>query len=266
MSEVKWIKIVTDIFDDEKMCLIESLPSADSIIVIWFKLLCLAGKNNNSGVFLMNDRIAYTDEMLATVFRRDVNTVRLALDTFERFGMIEIIDGVITIPNWNKHQTLDSYEKRKERDRLYQAERRAKQKALVQKSTDSSTDASTDSSSDVGFSDIDKDIDKEKDINISPSKKKPKKVKHKYGEYGHVALTDEEYSRLVSDYGELGVKAGITKVDKYCQKSGKTYKDYNLVLRDWGIEAPKRTKPKEVVIDPEEEARQKAWEEGFHDA
>ena len=35
---MKWIKIVTDIFDDEKIQLIEALPSADSILVIWFKL------------------------------------------------------------------------------------------------------------------------------------------------------------------------------------------------------------------------------------
>ena len=67
MAEVKWIKIVTDIFDDEKILLIESMPDADSIIVIWFKLLCLAGRQNNSGVFLMNGRIPYTDEMLATL-------------------------------------------------------------------------------------------------------------------------------------------------------------------------------------------------------
>ena len=73
MSDVKWIKIATDIFDDEKILLIESLPSSDELIVIWFKLLCLAGKNNNDGVFMMNDRIAYTDEMLATIFRRNVN-------------------------------------------------------------------------------------------------------------------------------------------------------------------------------------------------
>ena len=70
MSDVKWIKITTDIFNDEKMLLIETLPEADSMIVIWFKLLCLAGKENNSGVFLMNDKIAYTDKMLATIFRR----------------------------------------------------------------------------------------------------------------------------------------------------------------------------------------------------
>ena len=64
MADVKWIKITTDIFDDEKILLIESLPESDSIIVVWFKLLCLAGKMNNSGVFMMNDSIAYTDEML----------------------------------------------------------------------------------------------------------------------------------------------------------------------------------------------------------
>lgn len=172
MADVKWIKIVTDIFDDEKMLLIESLPSADSIIVIWFKLLCLAGKNNNNGVFIMSDKIAYTDEMLATIFRRDVNTVRLALKTFENYGMIEIIDGIITIPNWGKHQNLDSYEKRKERDRLYQAERRKKQKEIAEKSSYKSTDASTDASSDVGVSDIEEDIEVDKDKEIEEEREK----------------------------------------------------------------------------------------------
>lgn len=140
MAEVKWIKIVTDIFDDEKILMIESMPSADSIIVIWFKLLTFAGKQNNDGVFLMSNRIAYTDEMLASIFRRDVNTVRLALKAFEQFGMIEIIDNVITIPNWGKHQTLDAYEKKKARDRERIARKRAEQKALVAMSPDVSPD------------------------------------------------------------------------------------------------------------------------------
>ena len=131
MPDVKWIKITTDIFDDDKILLIESLPEKDSLIVIWFKLLCMAGKQNNSGVFTLNDRIAYTDEMLATIFRRPINTVRLALQTFEGFGMIDIIDGVITIPNWGKHQNLDQLESRKEYMQQYMKEYRAKQKALT---------------------------------------------------------------------------------------------------------------------------------------
>ena len=164
MASVKWIKIVTDIFDDEKMLLIESLPSADSIIVVWFKLLCLAGKNNNSGVFMLNERIAYTDEMLATIFRKDVNTVRFALKTFADFGMVELVDNVITIPNWGKHQTLDAYEKKKERDRLYQQKRREAQKLMI-----STSEKSSDKSPDVVALEEDKEKEEDKDINIYSS-------------------------------------------------------------------------------------------------
>jgi predicted phage replisome organizer/uncharacterized phage protein (TIGR02220 family) len=132
LAEVKWIKITTDIFDDEKIRLIEAMPSADSIIVIWFKLLTLAGKQNNNGVFMMNDRIAYTDEMLATIFRRDINTVRMALSVFENFGMIAVSNSVYTIPNWEKHQTLDQLEQAREQTRKRVAKHREKQKLLTQ--------------------------------------------------------------------------------------------------------------------------------------
>ena len=158
-SDVKWIKITTDIFDDEKVLMIESMPSADSIIVIWFKLLVLAGKQNNSGVFILNNRIAYTDEMLASIFRRDIGLVRMALRTFEQFDMIEIVDDVITIPNWGKHQTLDSYEKKKERDRIYQAKRRASQKRLIEKSSDTSIDRHADQSLPVAVSEEEREVD-----------------------------------------------------------------------------------------------------------
>lgn len=194
MADVKWIKITTDIFDDEKILLIEGLPSSDEIIVIWFKLLILAGKQNNNGVFLMNERIPYTDEMLATIFRRDINIVRLALKTFEQFGMLELVDNVITIPNWNKHQQLDSYEKKKQQDRERQKARRAEQKALAlgtkdvnknsegeKKSLDNRVTVagqSRDSRENVAENrgldkeeDIDIDIDKEKNI----KKEKPNK-------------------------------------------------------------------------------------------
>lgn len=155
MADVKWIKITTDIFDDEKILLIEALPDADSIIVIWFKLLCLAGKMNNSGVFVLNNQIAYTDKMLSTIFRRKESTVQMALKTFESFGMVEIVDGVITIPNWGKHQNVDKLERQKEYMRNYMAEYRAKQKLL----TDSKSNCKTNSKTNV--SGADKELDKE---------------------------------------------------------------------------------------------------------
>lgn len=161
-SDVKWIKICSDIFDDEKIMLIENLPSADSIIVIWFKLLCLAGKNNNSGVFILNDKIAYTDEMLATVFRRDINTVRLALKTFENYGMIEIVSGVYTIPNWGKYQNLDKIEQKSQYMRNYMQEYRKKQKDKIECKTNSKLYGKVNSKANVSSAEVyNKELDKE---------------------------------------------------------------------------------------------------------
>lgn len=162
MADVKWIKITTDIFDDEKILLIESLPDSYAIITVWFKLLCLAGKQNNSGVFMMG-RIAYTDKMLATIFRMKESTVTMALNTFEQFEMIKIIDGVITIPNWGKHQNLDQLESKKEYMRNYMKDYRAKQKALTSGDSSSKSSCKTNSISNVSQAeeDIDKELDKE---------------------------------------------------------------------------------------------------------
>jgi predicted phage replisome organizer len=161
MADVKWIKITTDIFDDEKILLIESLPDAYAIITVWFKLLCLAGKQNNSGVFMMG-RIPYTDKMLATIFRMKETTVTMALQTFEQFGMVEIVDGVITIPNWGKHQNLDQLETKKEYMRNYMAEYRQKQKAI----TSGKTNCKTNSKTNVSQADKESELESERESDI----------------------------------------------------------------------------------------------------
>lgn len=134
-ASISWIKITTNIFDDEKILLIESLPEADSIIVIWFKLLTLAGKCNNDGVLMLNDKIPYTEEMLATIFRRPINTVRLALSTFEKYGMIVTLHNAITIPNWEKHQQIETFDKIKEQNKARQKAYRERQKMLLEENS-----------------------------------------------------------------------------------------------------------------------------------
>ena len=130
MAEVKWIKVCTDIFDDDKILLIESMPKADSLLVIWFKLLCFAGKQNNNGVFMLNEKKPYTDKMLATIFHRPVNIVKSALEVFEQFGMVEVVNGTYTIPNWEKHQNLDRLEQAREKTKQRVQKHREKQKNI----------------------------------------------------------------------------------------------------------------------------------------
>lgn len=58
-----------------------------------------------------------------------------------------------------------------------------------------------------------------------------KPPRKKYGEYKHVLLTDEQYERLIKDFGETTVKQYIQAVDEYVQQKGETYQDYNLTIR-----------------------------------
>ena len=59
-----------------------------------------------------------------------------------------------------------------------------------------------------------------------------KPQKHKHGTYKHVLLTDDEYSRLCNDYGTDTAELYIQKVDDYCEMKGKSYRNYNLAIRN----------------------------------
>ena len=121
MSDVKWIKLSVNMFDDEKIKLIKTMPEGDKIIVIWVQLLCLAGKTNDGGLVYMGQNMVFTDEMLATIFDEQVNIVRIALQTLEQFGMIEVSqEGLIGITNWEKHQSTDKMARMKEQSRIRQ--------------------------------------------------------------------------------------------------------------------------------------------------
>lgn len=123
MSDIKWIKITTDVFDDEKIRLIESLPESDTVIIIWFKLLSMAGRCNDRGMIYLTRELPYNDEMLSTIMRRPVNTIRLAIQEFIKLDMISIIDDFIQVNNWEKHQNIEGMERvrllRKARNKKY---------------------------------------------------------------------------------------------------------------------------------------------------
>ena len=131
MAEIKWIKITTSIFDDEAIKVIEQMPEGDAILVIWFKLLVQAGIINDSGLVYFKKDIPYTEDMLAIVFHKPVTLIRLALTTFEKFGMIEIADNQsILIRNWEKHQNVSGMEQVREYNRLAKRKQRQKAKEL----------------------------------------------------------------------------------------------------------------------------------------
>jgi predicted phage replisome organizer len=131
MSDVKWIKVSTNMFDSSrKIKQIELMPEGDTILVIWLKLLLLAGNINDGGQIYLTPEIPYTDEMLANELRRPLNTVRMALNLFVKFGMIEIVDDILQLSSWEKYQSIDKLAEIREKNRLSQQRSRARRKEL----------------------------------------------------------------------------------------------------------------------------------------
>lgn len=132
MADINWIKLRVDMFDDEKIKIIQSMPEGDAILVIWIRIIALAGKCNAKGLVLIEDEFPYSDEMLATIFNKPLTTVRLALGTFEKFRMIERTEKGIYISNFEKHQNTEGMEKIREQARIRKQREREKKRALLE--------------------------------------------------------------------------------------------------------------------------------------
>ena len=128
MADVKWITIVTDIFDDEKMCAIESLPDGYMIEVVWLKILCLAGKCNKDGFLMINKKLPYTNEMLSKIFRVDIGVIERALNVFESLEMVELVDNAYMVSNWSKYQNVEGMQKIRDQGKVRQQNYRDRQK------------------------------------------------------------------------------------------------------------------------------------------
>ncbi|HDT7907233.1 TPA: helix-turn-helix domain-containing protein [Enterococcus faecium] len=68
---------------------------------------------------------------------------------------------------------------------------------------------------------------------LPPSKKsKAKPVRHKYGEYKNVLLSDEQMEKLKTEFPN-DYQERIERLSEYCESSGKTYKNYLATIRSW---------------------------------
>lgn len=80
-----------------------------------------------------------------------------------------------------------------------------------------------------------KETEQEKEIEEAAPPPPPpaKPTRHKYGEFGWVKLTDEEYQRLLRDLGDAELRRCITYVDESAQssKNKNKWSDWNLVVR-----------------------------------
>jgi predicted phage replisome organizer/uncharacterized phage protein (TIGR02220 family) len=109
-----WLKLDIGILRDEKIELIRALPEGDSLFVLWIGLLCLAMKKETDMLYIA-EGIPYGPEEIATVVNLDAKVVRMGIEVFQRFGMVQALeDGALHITNFREHQAIDKMSRQRE--------------------------------------------------------------------------------------------------------------------------------------------------------
>lgn len=217
MAEVKWIKMATNIWDNRKIVQIESLPDGDTIIVIWLKLLCLAGTTNDSGMVYFTKEIPYTEQMLSTLFNRPLATIQFALKVFQEFEMISIIDDFLQISNWKKYQNIEGMDKIREQNRIRKQNQRERQRNMIEQ--DMSRDMSRDVTQQNKIKNKKEDIDKEKDNKLIVSKD---------------TICQTDVRRVIEEWNKLQ-EVGINPI-RDIKPSSKRYQLLKGRIREYGID------------------------------
>jgi predicted phage replisome organizer len=131
---ISWIKMSVSMFDDDKIKIIETLPNGYEYIVIWVKILCMAGKKNDNGCIYLVKELPLDEAMLARVAGHNVDVFKAAIAIFESFGMITFFDGHMQLTNWAKYQDkLKSYDDVLTQNAIRQQKSRNKRKIEAEK-------------------------------------------------------------------------------------------------------------------------------------
>lgn len=254
MAEVKWIKITTTMFEDEKIDFIQSLPEGDAMLVIWVRLITMAGKCNAGGYIFLTENIPYTEEMLANRFKKPLNITKLALETFKKLEMVQVDEKGFFIPNFSKHQNLEGLDKIKQREqaKLRKRKQRDKQKLIEEAAKEEtcsenesqymSCDCHSDVTRDPSYIrdrkiDIEEDIDKED--RMIEKRKNLNEIEQAYFKVFHRQISSSYLSKILEilnkgNYTNLIIYAlEITEQRGKEQKKVKGFSYTMAILESW---------------------------------
>lgn len=128
MVQVQWLKIYTDIFDNEKIKKLLRNRDGDTYCRVWFQLLTLAAKSNQNGAILLGENIPMTIDDLARIMSKTVNKLTKVIQQLCDLNMIIVKNDTIYIKNWDIYQSADKLEKMRADNRNRQREYRERHK------------------------------------------------------------------------------------------------------------------------------------------
>ena len=201
------------------------MPNGKDYILFYLKLLLES--IDHEGELRFSETIPYNEQMLSVITDTNVDIVKSAMKVFIELNMIEIFDDN-TIFMQEVTKLIGSETKGAERVR----EHRKKQKAL--QCNTSVTKCNTEI-----------DIDKEIQIDTESKKENNKPVRHKYGEYKNVLLSDDDLEKLKAKF-PTDWEERIENLSEGIELKGYKYKNHYLAICKWAKnDKPVKEQPKQ---------------------
>lgn len=262
-----WLKLKEDFFDDKVIKYLRKLPDGNALVIIYLKMQLKSLKTEG---FLQYDKLLPTyEEELALVLDEDINTVRFAITALIKLGVVERWeDDMLYMASMQ--QLIGSETAVAERVRRHRALKNKKTELLqcnaeLLPSNTAVTNGNTEIERREKRENIEKEIEKrekkktldssESPSSSSSSKKTKKVVKHKYGEYDNVLLSDEELDKLKRDF-PTDYQDRIDRLSEYVASTGKTYKNYLATIRAWA----RKEKQEQTYKQPQQQEEEpKNW-------
>ena len=268
-----YLKVKETFYESEEMIILQSMPDgyiySDILMKLYLRSLKSEGKLIFKGV------IPYTPEILATVVRHQVGTVEKALEVFENLGLIDVLDNgaiyMLDIQNFIGKSSTEADRQREYQNRIklekkqceLQACKNSNKKPTPEKEIETEKDiekeiesihTNTDEpcgSLPLPFSEL-HETEAEEEETATP--KKAAQIRHKYGEYKNVLLSDDEFEKLKNEFpGDWSER--IENLSEYIASTGKKYKNFLATIRKWSKNERKEVQPNAKTDDADEEYR-----------
>ena len=129
MYNLQWLKIDANLFANRKIQILLKEPDGDTYIRVWIQLLIIAMECNKEGNLVIGENKPMTIEYFSKIMGKSFEKMEEIIKKFLELEMIILENEVYKIKNWNKYQSIETYEKYKEQGRLRQQRYREKLKS-----------------------------------------------------------------------------------------------------------------------------------------
>lgn len=134
MYNLQWLKIEIKIFSNRKIQILLKEQDGDTYFRVWIQLLTIAIECNCNGKLVIGDNKPMTIEDFFKIMGKSKKKIEKIIKKIQELNMIIVEEGAYKIKNWDEYQSIESFEKYKEQNRIRQQKYRERLKSEKEKS------------------------------------------------------------------------------------------------------------------------------------